>query len=529
MATQAQAHPLAERPDHVPESLVYAFDMFNDPEYLADPHEKILRLHKEAPAVFWTPYNGGVWMLLSYEANFTAMRDPALFSSQMFNPEMQKLIDQYLSQRERRVPRPVPISLDPPEHGIYRDPLHAYFAPRKMMAMRGKIRALAGDLIEVVRPQGQCELMSTIAEPLPITVFLELLGLPVDQKSIYLPLAQAHFDALENEPHRLADYQVEVAELMKQTVEDRRINPRDDLLSALWKMEFGGRPATADDIEDLCAILFLGGLDTVMNGIGFAAVHLARDLALQCQLREDPSLIPGAVEEMLRRFSFALPLRRATADTTLEGAFMKAGDRMVTFLPGANLDPSKFPEPERYDLSRETNAHIVFGAGAAPLRGRASRQDRIAGVLRGIARAAARVPPRSHENAVLSWRPHHAAERSLPRVGGSVDEFSQSFDAGPEFVLRNAAHLGNEHGVDHVHHVLAELVALSRQFEPDDAPVLGIGLAQDEPCLDQSIHFQGHRAGDGIEIVDQQTWPVQTGVDQRQGEYPPGRQLDPAR
>jgi cytochrome P450 len=363
MASQTQAPPLAERPDHVPEALVHAFDMFNDPEYLANPHDRILRLHREAPPVFWTPYNGGVWMLLGYDANFTAMRDPALFSSQMFHPEMQKLIDEYLSQRERRVPRPVPISLDPPEHGVYREPLQSYFSPRRMMAMQGKIRALAAELIEAVRPQGRCELMAAVAEPLPITVFLELLGLPVDQKSIYLPLAQAHFDALENEPHKLADYQVEVAELMKATVEDRRVNPRDDLLSALWQMEFGGRPATVDDIEDLCAILFLGGLDTVMNGIGFAAVHLARDPQLQALLRADPSRIPGAVEEMLRRYSFALPLRRATADTVLEGAFMKEGDRMVTFLPGANLDPRKFPEPEKYDLSRETNAHIVFGAG----------------------------------------------------------------------------------------------------------------------------------------------------------------------
>lgn len=363
MATQAPANQLAERPDHIPPELVYAFDMFNDPEYLASPHEKILRLHAEAPPVFWTPYNGGVWMLLSYEANFTAMRDPALFSSKMFNPEMQQLIDQYMAQRERRVPRPVPISLDPPEHGVYRDPLQTYFAPRKMMALQGKIRALAAELIEAVRAQGKCELMAAVAEPLPITVFLELLGLPLDQKSIYLPLAQAHFDALENEPHKLADYQVEVAELMKETVEDRRVNPRDDLLSALWKMEFGGRPATVDDIEDLCAILFLGGLDTVMNGIGFAGLHLARNPGLQQALRADPSLIPGAVEEMLRRYSFALPRRRATADTTLDGAFMKEGDQIVTFLPGANLDPAKFPEPEKYDLGRETNAHIVFGAG----------------------------------------------------------------------------------------------------------------------------------------------------------------------
>ena len=123
----------------MPDELVYAFDMFNDPAYLADPHETILRLHEEAPPVFWTPYNGGVWMLLSYEANFTAMRDPALFSSQMFNAEMQALVDQYLSQRERRVPRPVPISLDPPDHAVYRDPLQAWFTPRKMMALQGNV------------------------------------------------------------------------------------------------------------------------------------------------------------------------------------------------------------------------------------------------------------------------------------------------------------------------------------------------------------------------------------------------------
>jgi cytochrome P450 len=131
----------------------------------------------------------------------------------------------------------------------------------------------------------------------------------------------------------------------------------------LWRTEIDGKPMTLELMENYGVVLFIAGLDTVMNGMGFGMRHLATDFALQDQLRANPKLVPEAGEELLRRYTFTVPVRRVAKDLEFDGVPMKAGDRVMLFLAGADLTPSEFPQPEQFDLKRENKVHIAFGGG----------------------------------------------------------------------------------------------------------------------------------------------------------------------
>jgi cytochrome P450 len=183
-------------PAHIPESVVYDFDMFRDPAYLADPHARVLDLVRTAPAVFWTPRNGGHWMLISHAANFKAARDIESFTSQFVSREQAEAL-QAMMPPGTHIPNAAPINLDPPEHGQYRAPLQQAFSPKAMLALKDEIRTLANQLIDNVIDRGRCDLMVDIAEPLPVRVFLKLLGLPLERQDEYRALVVEHLSDAE--------------------------------------------------------------------------------------------------------------------------------------------------------------------------------------------------------------------------------------------------------------------------------------------------------------------------------------------
>jgi cytochrome P450 len=359
----ATSQALAPRPAHVPEKLVFDFDMYRDEGLSRDPHARVLELVQTAPPIFWTPRNGGHWMLTSYEANSEAGRMPELFSSAIIPPEQAAAMMAHLPAGTPRIPNLVPIFLDPPEHEKYRTPLASSFSPKTMNALQGEIRTLARNLVGRVARDGRCEFMSAIAIPLPVQVFLTLMGLPLDRMEEYRKLANEMISGAGDDPQVLMQRMFRILGAMRETILDRRDNPRDDLISLLWSLEIEGRKATLEDVEDFSVLLFLAGLDTVMMAIGFAARHLALDHELQARLRTDPSLIAEAKEEMLRRYSFVSPPRRVATDGNFLGVEMRKNDRAVMFLPAAGLDPRRFDKPELFSSQRESKAHLAFNSG----------------------------------------------------------------------------------------------------------------------------------------------------------------------
>jgi cytochrome P450 len=262
-----------------------------------------------------------------------------------------------------RIPRLVPIFLDPPEHEKYRAPLSSSFSPRTMNALQDEIRFLARELIGRVAGASRCEFMSAIAIPLPVNVFLKMMGLPLDRMNEYRALANEMIAGASDPPDVLMRRTFRALAAMRETILARKEEPRDDLISLLWSLEIDGRKATIDDVEDFSLLLFLAGLDTVMNAIGYAARHLAIDPALQQRLRAEPGLIAEAKEEMLRLYSFVSPPRRVTRDDTFLGVEMKANERVVLFLPGAGIDPRRYDEPGEFSLERPNRSHLTFNSG----------------------------------------------------------------------------------------------------------------------------------------------------------------------
>ena len=360
MSALTEAVPV---PAHIPPEAVYDFDMRADPGLLADPHERLREILREAPPVFWTPRNGGRWIVMGYAEIYEAARDPERFTSTFMPPEQLKAVMAMLPPGMPRIPQVTPISMDPPDHPRFRGPLQKTFSPRAAMQQIDDIRALTDQLIDAVIDQGHCDFIPDIAVPLPVTIFLNLMGLPVARLPEFRVLVQEFLANTGADAMQSAAMFRKVADAMLPEIMARRDAPQDDIISLLWQTEIEGETMSVELMEDYCVLLFIAGLDTVINGMGFAVRHLAMNPALQGQLRAQPDLIVEAAEEMLRRYSFAVPQRRIGKDCTFAGWEMKENESLVLYYPGANLDPREFAVAEKFDLTRENKVHLAFGAG----------------------------------------------------------------------------------------------------------------------------------------------------------------------
>ncbi|MCX7863543.1 MAG: cytochrome P450, partial [Novosphingobium sp.] len=308
MAGMTEAIPV---PDHIPPEAVFDIDLRADPALLADPHQRLLELQQLAPPVFWTPRNGGRWVAIGYEEAFEIARDHERFSSSYMPMEQMQAMLAMMPKDMPRIPMATPITMDPPEHGKYRAPLQGVFSPKSIMARKESIRELAAELIDAVVPDGHCDFISAIAEPLPVKVFLRMMGLPEERLGEFRDLVHEFLErTLSDNRMEGAAMSRKVADAMLGEILARRDDPRDDIISLLWATEIDGKPMTLELMEDYAVLLFIAGLDTVINAMGFAIRHLAMNPELQDELRANPDRIVDAVEEMLRRYSIALPMRR---------------------------------------------------------------------------------------------------------------------------------------------------------------------------------------------------------------------------
>ncbi len=350
-------------PGHVPPEAVYDFDMRFDPALLSNPHERIREILREAPPVFWTPRNGGRWIAMGHAEIFEAARNPERFSSGLMPREQMQALLAMMPKDMPRIPQATPITMDPPEHARFRGPLQKTFSPKAAIAQIDEIRRLADELIDKVIDQGHCDFIPAIAEPLPVTVFLRMMGLPLERLGEFRELVHEFLENTTGDVSKGAMMSRKVANAMLGEILARKDDPRDDIISLLWATEIDGEPMTLELMEDYAVLLFIAGLDTVINGMGFGIRHLAMNPELQDQLRANPALIPEAAEELLRRYTFTIPMRRVAKDTELGGWAMKAGEWVALYMPGADLDEREFEKPENFDLNRENKVHIAFGAG----------------------------------------------------------------------------------------------------------------------------------------------------------------------
>lgn len=342
-------------PDHVDPAMVVDLDIFRDDRYRsADGPHRALRDSAEAfgQGIIWSPHNGGHWLLGSHELIFEAWRSPDLFSSSAVAalPPMPDGSEPWLP----------PLSLDAPEHMKYRMPLIRAFAPARIRAMEQDIRAFAGSLIDAYKEGGGGDFVDVIAEPLPVIIFMKIMGLDLSRLKEFRVWARnmAHPDTQER-----AAAAGHIAAMMAEVVADRRTRRGDDLISYLLDCEIDGRTLDDRQMEGVCMLLFSAGLDTVTSTLSTTMHHVARDPALQARLRREPGLIGEAVEELLRLYSVTFASRRVTRDVEFHGVSMRKGDLVLLVIPLANSDPRMFADGAGFDLDRAFKTHLTFGAG----------------------------------------------------------------------------------------------------------------------------------------------------------------------
>ena len=262
----------------------------------------------------------------------------------------------------------IPLSIDPPEHVKFRRILDPLFAPKAVATLEPEVRSLVTDLIDGFIGDGEVEFNAAFAIPLPCTVFLRLMGLPLEDLDLFLRLKDNIIRpagrTLEEQNAVRAETGREIYEYFSRVIEERTAEPRSDLMSRFLEAEVDGHRLTSEDILDICYLFLLAGLDTVTATLGCSVVYLANHPEHRRALAQDPSLIPAAVEELLR-WETPVPgiMRTVAHDVEVQGEQLKAGEQVTCLLGSANLDPTEFPDPDAVDFHREPNRHLAFGGG----------------------------------------------------------------------------------------------------------------------------------------------------------------------
>ena len=358
MHADSGSQSLVEIPAHVPPELVYEYDNSRDPRMLQDPHARMRSLILEAPPIFFSPCNGGQWMVTRKKAIVDITMNPEVYSNAFIAAEAAKSGDQKDPKEALLL---LPIAVDPPQHTMYRAPLNQPLSARSVAGLEAAIRAMSNELIDRVLAAGRCDFFSDVAEPLPVTLFMKLAGMPTDRLAEFRHLATQATSSTVDAATRDATFK-RIAGILAEVIKARQEKREEDLISRLLDANLDGRNPTFQEMLGYSIILFLGGLETVVNALSFSVRHLARDQELQAKLRADPSLLPGAIEELLRLYGIASTVRQVTRDEVCHGVQFKQGDRLLLLLPAANYDDAAFPDPERFILGR-TEPHMTFNTG----------------------------------------------------------------------------------------------------------------------------------------------------------------------
>jgi pimeloyl-[acyl-carrier protein] synthase len=338
-----------------------------DPEVLANPYPLFRRLRSEDP-VHWDAFLH-TWVVTRYVDvlevlhNFSAERThtpkklEAMGLAQI-SPIAQLMVKQMLF-------------MDPPGHTRLRSLASHAFSPGRVAVLRTHIREIVNRLLDTVQAKGQMDVIADLGEPLPAIVTAEMLGVPLEDRHQLKAWSTNFAEMLGNFQHN-----PEHAARMLRTVQDMtayfhdRIRelkniPHDGLVHSLMTAEIDGDRLSEEEVVANSIVTMVGGLETTTNLIGNGVLTLLRNPGEMERLQEDQSLIPSAVEEMLRYESPSQHTGRlAPEDVEWEGKVIRKGQAVMAVMAAANRDPERFPDPDRFDVARTDNRHLAFGYAA---------------------------------------------------------------------------------------------------------------------------------------------------------------------
>jgi hypothetical protein len=337
-----------------------------DPEVLANPYPLYHRLRSEQP-VFWDPYMHS-WVVTRYADVVRVLRD---FSAERIRtPEQLTAMDLPELNPMAKIMVKQMLFMDPPGHKRLRGLASAAFTPQKVEALRSHIRDIVRDLLTKVKGKGRMDLIAELAEPLPCIVTAEMLGVPVEDHRRLKVWSQDFAEMLGNFEHnadcvpRILKSTQDMTAYFRAAMRKESLRP-DGLVCSLRDAEIDGDRLTEDEVIANCIITMIGGQETTTHLIASGTLTLLRNPGELAKLRANHSLIPSAVEELLRYESPVQNTARiAPEDIVLDGQQIRKGQAVIAVMAAANRDPARFPDPDRLDITREDNRHVAFGWGA---------------------------------------------------------------------------------------------------------------------------------------------------------------------
>ncbi|MDO7836721.1 cytochrome P450 [Sphingobium sp. HBC34] len=347
--------PMAERPDHVPSDLVVDFDFYNLPGSDEDVQSAYAAIQTTHPDIFWTPRNGGHWVATRAEDILVMQKDHQRFSYRHVT----------LPPMPEETPVQIPLELDPPEHAHYRRPLVQALQPGAVAKLEQGVHDVCVETIEALVPRGECEFVEDFAKVLPITVFLRMVNLPLEDKDYLLPIAEASVRGRDAQT-RFRSMQDMGAYLYK-WVEERRHNPGDDLLSQVVNTQVRGERISVAEATSYAGLILFGGLDTVAGMLSFFAKFLATHDEHRRQVvarLDDEVFLKSAIEELIRRHGMANTARVVTHDFEYKGLSFKKGERLLPPNLLVGMDDRVNDDPATVDFARKGGTHAAFGNGA---------------------------------------------------------------------------------------------------------------------------------------------------------------------
>ncbi|HWF22640.1 MAG TPA: cytochrome P450 [Acidimicrobiales bacterium] len=328
------------------------------------PHEWFAFLRKNAPVWWQEEADGpGFWAVTGYDECVTVNRDYEHFSSNKKATYIWDLDEELLAQQQL-----IMLNMDPPLHTRYRRLVNKGFTPKMVNQLHDRIHAATDVIIDQVIEQGTADFVTDIAAELPLVVIAELLGVPNEDRHKMFNWSNQMVGNEDPEYQHTADIaQVASMELYayaSQLFAQKRADPHDDLMSVLTGVEVEGEQLSDFELELFFLLLTVAGNETTRNLISGAMAAFFDNPDQWDLLRNDRSLLPSATEEMLRYVTPVMNFRRqTTSEFELGGQTIKADEKVVFFHVSANRDEKVFEDPNRFDITRDPNPHMAFGAG----------------------------------------------------------------------------------------------------------------------------------------------------------------------
>jgi cholest-4-en-3-one 26-monooxygenase len=329
------------------------------------PYEVFAELRRTDP-VYWhaEPDGPGFWALTLHEDIRAVSKDPTRFSSYAAGVSRLDVSDPGALAAYRSIV----IAQDPPEHRLSRGLVSTIFTPRAISELEAPVRSLTRAALSRALEKREVDFVADYASPIPMHTISEMMGVPEEHRARLLALSGGLIDDQDPEvaasPEFRSNAQIEVFMLAQELATREREKPGDNLTQRLLAAEMEGRKLTEIEFNTFFMFLIVAGNETTRTAMSGGLATLLEHPQQLAMLREKPSLIPTAVEEMLRFWPPIHHFRRtATCDVELRGKVIREGDKVIMWYPSANRDERVFDDPNRFDIQRDPNDHLSFGHG----------------------------------------------------------------------------------------------------------------------------------------------------------------------